>query len=114
MIELSDCGAKRALRRKSADVQFVDYCILPGAASTGHVAPSIDRWIDHLARPVHIFRLITRGRVRDAEAIRQHEAISRTRTGAIGDELVPALAGRSHGHPRAVQLDMNLPVRRRP
>ena len=98
MVELADRGAKRALRRKGADVQFVDDRLLPGAAAPAGVAPGIGRRIDHLARPVHILRLITRGRVRDAQAIRQHEAISRTGAGAIGDELVPALADRSHGH----------------
>ena len=114
MVELADRGAERALRRKGADVQLVDDRLLPGAAAPADVAPSVGRWIDHLARPVHVLRLIARGRVGNAQAVRQHEAISRTGAGAIGDEFVPALAGRLHGGRLAVQLDLNLPVRRRP
>ena len=34
MVELADCGTKGALRRKGADVQFVDDRLLPGAAAS--------------------------------------------------------------------------------
>ena len=114
MIELGNRSTERALGRKGADVQLVDDSFLPGPAAPARAAPSVGDGIDHLARPVHVFRLIARGRVWHAKAIRQDEAISRTGAGAIGEELVPALGDRSHGDSLAVQLDLNLPVRRRP
>src|SRR5947207_15982034 len=50
MVQLADCGPKRTLRRKSADVQLVDHCFTPGASAPAGVAPSVGRRIDDLTR----------------------------------------------------------------
>ena len=114
VVELRNRCTKRALGRKGADVQLVDDRLLPGTAAPAGIAPQVGRRVDDLARPVHVLRLIPRGRVRDAELVRQNEAVSCTGAGAIGDEFVPAPADRLHSHCLAAELDLNLPVGRRP
>src|SRR5260370_27706345 len=96
MAELAYRGPKGALRRKGPDVQLVDNRLFPGAAAPAGIAPDVGPRVDHLARPVHILRLIARGRVGNAQAVRKHEAISRAGAGAIGHELVPTLAHQLH------------------
>ena len=65
-VELADHGSEGALRRKSANVQLVYHGLVPRAAAPAPVAPNVGRRSDHLARPMHVFRLISRGRVRNA------------------------------------------------
>src|SRR6516164_6170164 len=102
MAELANRSPEGAFGRKRPDVQLVDDRLLPGAAGPVSIAPRVGSRIDHLARAVHVLRLIARSWVGDAQPDRQCKAISRSRAGAICDELVPARADCFHSNRLAV------------
>ena len=114
MVEPAYGGTERALGRERADVQLVEDGLRPAAALPARVAPDVGCGIDHLARPMDILRLMAGSRVRHERAIRQHEPVTRAGTRQVGDELVPALAHRSHQWGVPVECDPNLRMGRRP
>ena len=97
MVEPPDRRRERSLGRKGANVQLVDDGLGPGAAGEP-VAPVERRRVDHLARPVHVVGLEAARRIGDQHPVRQSEPITRAGPGRLGDQLVPALAGRRHRH----------------
>ena len=59
IVQLVDGRAERAFGRERPDVQLVDDRLLPGAAAPRPVAPLVGARIDHLARAMHVLRLVT-------------------------------------------------------
>ena len=69
VVQLKSGARKRALGRKSADMEFVKHHVVPFAACPG-LAPAICAWIDRLARTVDVVGLKARRRIWNALAAR--------------------------------------------
>ena len=78
VVQLKSSAGKRALRRKSADMEFVKHHVVPFAACPG-LAPAICAWVYGLARTVHVVGLKARRRIRNELAARQSEPVTRAR-----------------------------------
>src|SRR6516164_1452846 len=114
IVEPADRRPEGAFRSKGTDMHLIDDRFLPSAAAPVGVAPHIGRWIGHLAWSVHVLRLKARGRVWDAQPVRQYKTISCPGVGSNSDEFMPALAERLQSHRLAVELNLDFSVRRSP
>src|SRR6516162_214070 len=114
IVELADRRTEGTLWSKGTDMHLIDDRLLPPAAAPVGVAPHISRWIGHLAWSVDVLRLKARGRVRDTQPARQHKTILCPGVGSNSDEFMPALAERLQSHRLAVELNLDLSVRRSP
>ena len=90
MIQLASGPRERALRGKSAEMEFVKNDVAPFAASPG-LAPAIGAWIDRLARAVDVVRLKARRGIGNALSAREHKPIACAGRQTVDQDFVKAI-----------------------
>ena len=95
MTQLASGPRERALRGKSAQVEFVKNDVAPFAASPG-LAPAIGAWIDRLARAVDVVRLKARRGIGNALSARERKPIACAGRQTVDQGLVKAILVAPH------------------
>src|SRR5690242_2703973 len=96
MVELADHGAVAAFAREGADMAFDQHGLVPRPAPPIGRLPLKARMVDHFARPVNVFRLEVRRRVRDVDPVIDAEFVAGTGFYSRNIDGEPAIAAARH------------------
>src|SRR5690606_7727634 len=93
-----------ALGRDGADVQLIEYDLVPGTTFPVRSPPLVGAGVDQLRQPVDVVHLGARRGVGHGVSAIDSEAVGRAEPGCIGPDLPPAAFVLLHGREPAAAI----------